>query len=303
MTTQARFNLYQLTRVLTPAIQVHGWGGLGSQMLTLVAARRVANRFRGRRVVIVLHTSGVTRRIRELPHIQDFNILQLDDFNTQVAGLDTQKESFKLSLFLSLKQFLRILAVHLNLLSELNDESSFKQLPRLACRITGTYSQMKLTNKEITWLNEILLSSTEEQEKLYVPAVALHYRYGDLPTVKQNSIISLAKIIEHIFPTYSFAAVDVYSDSSETTLNELLDYNQKTFIREIHNLNTLSTIKECVKATCFIGTNSKISYWISLFRLVQGSPGYTIVPTEMREALIAAIGQVRHIERLRGYDV
>ena len=58
---------------MLPAIKIHIWGGLGSQLYALALKIDLQKKFKTRKVVLVFHNSGVTRRDAELgsafPHL------------------------------------------------------------------------------------------------------------------------------------------------------------------------------------------------------------------------------------------
>jgi len=68
-------------------IRVHCWGGFGSQIFACVIAKRLASLFPARKIVLIFHSSGVTRRTLEIPKgfTGDFTVLTQDDFRTSNA--------------------------------------------------------------------------------------------------------------------------------------------------------------------------------------------------------------------------
>jgi hypothetical protein len=66
-------------------LRVHCWGGLGSQLYALSTVHDLKLKYPKRRIKLVLHTSGVTKRLSELDFIHniDFEIVQINDFHLQ----------------------------------------------------------------------------------------------------------------------------------------------------------------------------------------------------------------------------
>ena len=74
-------------------LRVHSWGGLGSQLFALSLIFDLVRKFPKKRIELIHHTAGVTRRLFELdfmlsPKIQ---LIVKDDFtiksNLEVAGI------------------------------------------------------------------------------------------------------------------------------------------------------------------------------------------------------------------------
>ena len=47
-------------------VQIHCWGGLGSQLNAWATAEAIKQKFKHKSVAIILHTGGVTKRISEI---------------------------------------------------------------------------------------------------------------------------------------------------------------------------------------------------------------------------------------------
>ena len=62
-------------------IRIHCWGGLGSQLYAWALFERLSIRFPKRKLRLVLHTSGVTRRASDLNDLFSVDeLITLDDF-------------------------------------------------------------------------------------------------------------------------------------------------------------------------------------------------------------------------------
>lgn len=85
--------------------------------------------------------------------------------------------------------------------------------------------------------------------------------------IETKSFISekdLIKVVAKISDEYSINQVDVFSDSQRlaSSLLSVLEPNL-----HVASLETLATIKSLLDYEIFVGTNSKISIWVALFRL------------------------------------
>ena len=63
-------------------LRIHCWGGLGSQLYALATAYDLQKKYPKRKIKLLLHTGGVTKRVCELDFIDsiDFEIIQIRDF-------------------------------------------------------------------------------------------------------------------------------------------------------------------------------------------------------------------------------
>ena len=63
-------------------LRVHCWGGLGSQLYALAVAYDLQRKYPKRKIKLLLHTGGVTKRVSELDFIDSigFEIIQISDF-------------------------------------------------------------------------------------------------------------------------------------------------------------------------------------------------------------------------------
>ena len=67
---------------ILPALRVHSWGGFGSQLFAAHAILRIQKLFPYRRIKVIIHSSGVTKRTKEV----DFSLIGINAF---------QKEDFE----------------------------------------------------------------------------------------------------------------------------------------------------------------------------------------------------------------
>ena len=75
----------QILRFL-PALRVHSWGGFGSQLFTAYVVLKLQKQFPNRRIKVVIHTSGVTRRISEFDfETLGVKMIQVEDYRATEA--------------------------------------------------------------------------------------------------------------------------------------------------------------------------------------------------------------------------
>jgi hypothetical protein len=103
-----------------------------------------------------------------------------------------------------------------------------------------------------------------------VEVLAIQYRLGDLLNLPDKGFVDpklLIDITNSIAGKSNISKTILLTDSpAEAT--QLLDTGKRNW--KVANLSPISTIKICVESSEFIGTNSKISFWISVFRAFIG---------------------------------
>jgi hypothetical protein len=129
--------------------------------------------------------------------------------------------------------------------------------------------------------------STTGPSSRYSGAAFIHYRLGDLLTLEEKSPIPkerLSRVLGNILDL-GFADFVVDSDSPEIAVSNIREvlslsgYIDNTKI-SLFNGSLLEFISTGIEANVFVGTNSKISIWIALFR-VNRSIGMTFLPKEI----------------------
>ena len=270
----------RLIRILLPPIRVHVWGGFGSQLFALIVAWRISERFKYRRIRLVFHTSGVTERVRELPRhwLTDFLIQEVRDFKHLKQGAPDFQTYRSKKMFVNL---IPELLVRSGFLNRANSNQDFKVLKPWVYEIRGHYSGFLLKDSEIAKLANLIHLESE------VPAthqVSIHYRLGDLLSLASKTYIEptrvnciLADICERHVPTV------IFSDSNGRDLSEVLGSVFQNRAVSFAQLSPIDTIRYCVNSSFFVGTNSKISLWITIFRSRHGQ--LSAIPKELGDHL------------------
>lgn len=254
-------------RQVIPPIRIHVWGGFGSQLFALVLAWRVSNRFKYRRIQLIFHTSGVTERILELPAswLKDFSVLAVQDFSQAKASTGDSAYSVTLGF---LRKLLTLLLMKCGALSRGNSELDFKSLKPWVLEVRGHYTQFLLNDFEVLRLMNLMEISTREPT---LNQLSIHYRLGDLLTLSKKTYIHPSRIKNILIElSQQNTPVVFYSDSDQESLSRVLS----PFLGDRHafysQLSPIDTIKMCVSSKHFLGTNSKLSLWITIFRFQKG---------------------------------
>ena len=258
-------NLY----FLLPAIRVHTWGGFGSQLFTAHLMLNLKQTFPSRRLCAVNHTGGVTRRISEFDFASiNVKMIQVDDFksnpNPSVRSRISHKksqnlvQSFRLLTIRCLKKFKFVV--------DANNDQSYNSIKPWTITIRGHYTNLKLKREIVEDLYGQIFDSLYSLKESPSNAV-IHYRLGDLITLKQKSPIATHRIETIISKVISKDSnVLILTDSSASEYSKFVAGTKYLAKYHSHTLDPKSTLRKCVEAPIFIGSTAKLSLWAAIFR-------------------------------------
>ena len=124
-------------KAISPQLKIHAWGGLGSQLFAVALLKDIQNKFLQRRITILLHTGGVTRRVPEVVDLfPEISFKYVDDFSTPGLASDARVRTLRTRISPYLKRFLS----QLSLLQTCDDDASFKRVRFWTQSIRGHYS-------------------------------------------------------------------------------------------------------------------------------------------------------------------
>lgn len=252
-----------MTRFL-PALKIHTWGGLGSQLFSVAIATEILGRFPKRRILIVLHTGGVTRRLPEVVQLYpEFEYRSVDDHtNLHTSNVGTSK-SLKLVILKILKTLFRNFGFILNS----NSDIEFNCIRPWTFSLRGHYSYRSISGEFLRSLDFRLQKMYPRVIEGIESSLCLHYRLGDLLDLEEKSPLPSVKILEQIEEFLKDSTernVILFSDSSEEALQRLQGKNSINFI--VPKGDTTEVMRQAVQSLFFIGTSSKVSFWIAAIR-------------------------------------
>lgn len=267
-------------------IKVHCWGGLGSQLFAWALIEDLQNRFPRRRIILVAHTGGITYRNVELADLApNLTIRILDDFLTTKEISLTRHGCMDFRG--KLVELLKRLALASGFLAEANTTAQFTKLRPWVSSIRGHYSFRSISRPTLEEMQKHSLTGKVAlfpQNFEIKEAIGIHYRLGDLLDLSEKTFVQAARILKLIENDYIDSKFDwcvVFSDSPIKAKN-LLHSLAQNFDLEIPEENTLSTIQKLSQYRNFIGTNSKISIWVVLFRDYLTISGINYLPIDLR---------------------
>jgi hypothetical protein len=254
-------------------ISIHVWGGLGSQLFAVALSLDLKKTFPSRHSVLKLHTSGVTSRISEIDSIfPEFESIQISDFEISKKRRPSEKRSI-LSTYKRLPTFLvGKLLRFFGFISTCDTDSAFARLKPWVISTRGHYAYRGISLSTFTYLFERLTVPSNQR----LPAVenngvlAVHYRLGDLTFLADKNPVAVDRVgleIQRFVQTWNPSKIVLYSDSPEDAGRFLKPYSQGAPM-EVRSLPASEVIREACQAKYFIGSNSKISFWVVGLRVL-----------------------------------
>ena len=276
-------------------LKIHCWGGLGSQLLALNYYLRVQELYPRKRIILVLHTGGITARNSEIDFLNDkINLLKVDDY--RVGSKDKQSlTTDSNSMFNFVKVSIKSLANNFRFV--ITDDKKVLKVKFWTFSVRCTYTSNILRKQDIVHMADILgiISNSSEQN-----FTGVHYRMGDLPTLKPSALVpldSVSKVINDLVKAGTVIdKVRIYSDSIIENSNLQLP---KEIDSEWKSVDTLQTISELSKARYFIGTSSKVSLWVAIFRWALNTPGDVYLPS----SIMNQFDQLTNIDRTDSVNI
>ena len=219
-----------------------------------------------RSIKIVLHTGGVTRRIPEVTELfPEYEYEYKEDFQQKSDDL---VESAGRSLFVFRNTFKKILSAT-GFMAQCDNDVATKRLVPWVVSIRGHYSYRTINSDFLIRLAERCQRIKDSNITDLNDTCVVHYRLGDLLVINEKSPISAKFVVLEylkIQKQFHFRNLIVFSDSptearlrfSSLISDEMLVLDSKTSL----------VIANAIRAKYFIGTSSKISFWIAGIREV-----------------------------------
>ena len=187
------------------------------------------------------------------------------------------KNSSSLSIYSLAKIYIKVLANFFKFI--ITDDKKVLQVRSWTISVRCTYTSNVLRKDDIVHMANILGINTKSLEQNFL---GIHYRMGDLPTLKPESLVplnSISAVISSLINTGLIVdKVKVFSDTIMSDSNlKLPDKINCEWI----SVDTLQTIRDLSQAKYFIGTSSKVSLWVAIFRWALDAPGDIYLPNSI----------------------
>ena len=272
-------------RLSYPPIRVHIWGGLGSQLYAWALLISLQDKFPQRRLVAIFHNGGVTKRESELhPYMNEFHKSIVHDyFNTSQKKFSVRNRS-------KLKQMcfgiFRILFKLLGFIAGANNDEDFSRLRPWVVSLRGHYSNRRISRGVSSKIeNDFFQEPTSKGNQEALAEIAVHFRLGDLLHLESKEPLKVERLAFGVSQARKFmgicnSPISICSDSVDIAKSNLEEQCPDEKFVSVH-LAPRETINFLRKASCFIGTPSKISEWVTIFRVNSGSSLVTFLPRQM----------------------
>jgi hypothetical protein len=274
--------LGRFLRSLLPPLQIHCWGGLGSQLFAWALNEDYSSRFLGRRIILILHNSGVTKRESELDFLFPAQFIRhVSDFDPDENSLINRSEVLKSGR--NLRKILRSLFIKLGVLAECDSDDQFKSLKVWVIQIRGHYSYRSISNETVSLMNDRALSrgiKLVSIENSTLDKIGIHYRLGDLVDLHSKNPIDSRRIIDivrNLESFYDIHEIEIYSDTVSEALKRIS--TGSTIIG--NSVDPWVTLHSLQSHLVFVATISKISFWIVRLRLYGNTNAKNAIPNEM----------------------
>lgn len=269
-------------------IRVHIWGGLGSQLFAVVIVRRILQKYSGFKIELFIHRAGVTERKLEIPELDRdiVTIREVSDFNPRI-NQDVRSRNFGPSAWL--RKIVRRQLLFLGFLSSVSNELEFRRLKPWLVSTRGHYSNISVSHDEALWIISYLFKKDLFLEEPKIFTCSIHFRLGDLLTLKEKTPLhpnDLKMLLEQLDDGMPIIVLsDSPTDVTSSYLEAFIQQDNLHFM----SLPTLQTVKTCMLSTLFIGTSSKISLWITIFRYALNPQNVSYMPDFSRKQIETSI--------------
>lgn len=287
---------------LAPTLQIHCWGGLGSQLFAWAVVEQCLLEKPNRRITLVLHTSGVTQRSSELSALAKFvEIVQVTDFKPNEFSIESATKVALRSRFT--KFILRMLQKSKFILStekiedikpwtfQLRSHYSRRYIPTKVCEnMFNRFVQIELL--------ENIFSGTDA-------LVGIHYRLGDLLTLENKSYVpheTIISVIQDLSSKHKLnrSLIKLHSDSPEVASEKLSPLREKFTIQQVEQ-TPWETLSALLQYKFLVVTNSKIGIWAIIFNVRLGLPHLIMAPKEMKSDLTLILGRDIYTSKIEFY--
>jgi len=256
-------------------LELHCWGGLGSQLFALSYLFELKSQKIDRDIVLIFHTGGVTLRrceVREILESLRIPFREVDDFNLGFLSTYVRK-------LVNLFAFIRGVSIR--------EPKGNGIVGKKVSEVRGHYSSRVHSVENVGSLANLFFLP-QDASKDVDSSVHLHIRIGDLEFLETKAPLRLERIVKAIevlpkdFADKNFV---VHSDSPEKAINGLSKFYPNLKFRS-GNSSALEVILQQRSSGVFIATPSKISEWAICLRLYHDSKKPTFAPREMQIDLL-----------------
>jgi hypothetical protein len=251
-------------------IKIHCWGGLGSQLFAVAMAKKCQENFPRRRTRIILHTGGVTYRAPEIFELfPEMDYREINDFVPSVSNKVAEKKIIarRTSCIATLVSLLKRILESLKLVLKVNENESFAEIRSWTISLRGHYAYVSVSEEFLSLLRTRLMLKSQDKNKSTQRTCGIHYRLGDLVNLdskKPTPLVDISREFKRLNSIHGFDSTSVYTDSPDLIDSFAHSFDTSNIIVPI--ATTPITMSSLLSVDYFIGTSSKISFWIAAVR-------------------------------------
>lgn len=275
-------------------INIHVWGGLGSQLFALALVEDLTQKFPKRNLRLIFHTGGVTyRKLDIAPLLSEYQFFVKDDYSSSSSPRDVRRSVKNISSKIDqLKILLKKLVIFLGFSSSLDSDQDFQRCKPWIISVRGHYTYRVISPYSIKKIIEKARLSGLPTPN--IPSsngiVGIQYRLGDLLDISSKGpidpdlIIQSGVSLKQNYPRLRFLLFSDSLQKAASLLNGLEPIESKS-------LDPWATIIALTENEFFIGTNSKISQWVVILRLHLDHNSHNLVPSRFYEEVSKSLAK------------
>ena len=217
--------------------------------------------------------------------VLDFNAQDVKPHSNKVKGDPEKSARRRLTKWLTRTGFL----------SNCDDISSVSDLRPWICEIRGHYSYRRIPAASVITIHNLLMGETRTDTALNF--IGVHDRLGDLLALESKGPVAAESVIKAVDTAFSknhSEKIRVFSDSIEVAKDRLQALRKFAEV-EFCAGDARFAISELLHSRCFVGTSSKISIWVVIFRNYLEADKESSMPINLRENIILNIGANKRI--------
>jgi hypothetical protein len=166
-----------------------------------------------------------------------------------------------------LKALFKFILEKLHVLAICDRDSDILKVRAWTISIRGHYSYRSISDDFFMLLSQRISASGTIDVQNLRPSCGIHYRLGDLLKLKEKSPIPLSSILseyQRVQRVLDFNQINIFSDSPEEAKIRFREAGIQN--ANAYDLSTCAVIAACLQSNYFIGTSSKVSFWIASLR-------------------------------------
>jgi len=271
-------------------IKVHIWGGLGSQCFAWALAIDLKVKFPTRRVHLIQHDAGVTRRKSEISFLnEEFRITSIQDFveNFSLGVSHSPFDNISYKVKTRARSIFRKVILSFGIIAQANDDYAFAKLKPWVLSLRGHYSHRTISESTFLAMSKNQHGPFNLKQQQFgepIEYLGLHWRLGDLRNLKQKKPLDSRRIIDTVKLISKInAQIQEVRIASDSISHALFEFDSNfSFPRNCSkSTSTIPSLKEMISSNIFVGTNSKLSVWIAIARFYQLKNAISYLPVEI----------------------